>query len=52
MPVDVQMNHGSSPAHAQWFSHRKLEQMIMMSLYDIMRVSCAIVGGNYKRVHD
>ena len=26
-----------------------LEQTIVTSLYDIRRVSCAIVGGNYKR---
>ena len=26
-----------------------LEQMIVTSLYDITRVSCATVGGNYKR---
>ena len=26
-----------------------LEQIIMMSLYDIMRFSCATEGGNYKR---
>ena len=37
--------HGGFPAE-------RLEQMIMMSLYDVMRVSHAIVGGNYKREHD
>ena len=52
MPADAQMNHGSSPADAQWFSCQKLEQMIMTSLYDVMRVSHAIVGGNYKREND
>ena len=26
-----------------------LEQMIVTSLYDVTRVSCATVGGNYKR---
>ena len=25
------------------------EQLIVMSLYDVTRVSCATVGGNYKR---
>ena len=29
-----------------------LEQMIMMSLYDITRFSHAIEGGNYKRGHN
>ena len=31
------------------FPTRRSEQMIMTSLYDIMRVSCSIEGGNYKR---
>ena len=52
MPADVQTNCGGSPAHVQWFSCQKLEQTIVTSLYDIMRVSCAIVGGNYKREDD
>ena len=34
------------------FPAERLEQMIMTSLYDVKRVSCAIVGGNYKREHD
>ena len=50
--MDVQTNCGSSPTHAQWFSCQKLEHMIMTSLYDVTRVSHAIVGGNYKREHD
>ena len=29
-----------------------LEQMIMTSLYDVMRFSHVIEGGNYKREHD
>ena len=29
--ADMQMNHGSSNAHAQWFSHGRSEQTIMMS---------------------
>ena len=44
MPADVQMNNGSLNAHAQWFSHQKMEQMIMTSLCDIMRISCARKG--------
>ena len=31
------------------FPTKRLEQTIVMSLYDVMRISCAIVGGNYKR---
>ena len=31
------------------FPTERLEQMIMMSLYDVMRLSHATVGGNYKR---
>ena len=31
------------------FPTERLEQMIMTSLYDVMRVSHATVGGNYKR---
>ena len=31
------------------FPTERLEQMIMTSLYDVMRISHAIVGGNYKR---
>ena len=34
------------------FPTRRSEQMIMTSLYDVMRVSHAIEGGNYKRRHD
>ena len=50
MPVDAEMNRGSSAAHVQWFScTERLEQMIMTSLYDITRVSCATVGQNYER---
>ena len=48
MPADTQMNHGSSNAHVQ-FPTGKSEQTIMMSLYDVMRISHAIEGGNYKR---
>ena len=29
-----------------------MEQMIMMSLYDVMRFSHVIEGGNYKRERD
>ena len=31
------------------FHTKQLEQMIVTSLYDVMRVSHATVGGNYKR---
>ena len=31
------------------FPAKRLEQMILTSLYDVMRVSHATVGGNYKR---
>ena len=31
------------------FPTKRLEQMIVMSLYDVTRVSHATVGGNYKR---
>ena len=31
------------------FPAKRLEQMIMTSLYDVARVSHATVGGNYKR---
>ena len=34
------------------FPTERLEQMIVTSLYDITRVSHAIVGGNYKREHN
>ena len=43
-PVDAQTNNGSSNAHAQWFSTGKMEQMIMMSICDIMRISHAEKG--------
>ena len=32
MPADVQMNHGSSDAHVQWFSHCK----IRADFHDVM----------------
>ena len=31
------------------FSTGRFEQMIMTSLYDIMKISRAVKGGNYKR---
>ena len=31
------------------FPARRFEQMIMTSLYDVMRISHAVKGGNYKR---
>ena len=39
-------------AHVQWFSTEILEQMIVTSLYDVMRVSPVIFGGNIKGEHD
>ena len=49
MPTDAQTNHSSSNVHVQWFSCWKMEQMIMTSLCDIMRISHAEKGGSYKR---
>ena len=49
MLADAQMNVSSSAMHAQWFPAGRSEQTIMMSLCDIMRISHAIEGGNYKR---
>ena len=46
MPVGVQMNHGSSSAHAQWFSHQNGGADICDSLNDIMRISHVLEGGN------
>ena len=31
------------------FPARRFKQMIMTSLYDVMRISHAVKGGNYKR---
>ena len=44
MPADVQMNYGISSAHAQWFSHGKVEQMIVTSLDGVTVIACAIWG--------
>ena len=44
MPAYLQMNDGGSSAHAKWFSHQNMDQMIMMSLCDIMRISHARKG--------
>ena len=41
MAVPLHMHSG--------FPAKRLEQMIVTSLYDVTRVSCATVGGNYKR---
>ena len=49
MPADVQMKYGISSAHAEWFSHRKVEQMIMTSSSDVTVISHAIGGGKYIR---
>ena len=45
MLADVQMNGGNSDVHAQWFSCWK----IRADDHDVMRISCAIGGLNYKR---
>ena len=42
--MHLQMNRGSTNVHAQWFSHWKMEQMIMTSLCDVIRVSHAVKG--------
>ena len=47
--ADVQMNYGISSVHVQWFSHGKVEQMIMSSSNDITVISHAIGGGKYIR---
>ena len=44
MLVHLQMNNGGLSGHAQWFSCQKMEQMIMMSLCDVMRISHARQG--------
>ena len=48
MLADVQMKHCGSNAHVQWFSQWKI-RAIIMSLCDVMRISHAIEGGNYKK---
>ena len=45
MLADVQMNSRISDMHVQWFSHWK----IRADNHDIMRISHAIEGENYKR---
>ena len=47
--ADVQTNVSHSDVHAQWFSHWKIRADIMTSFHDVMRISHAIEGGNYKR---
>ena len=37
--VDVQTNNGGLIAHVQWFSCQKMEQTIMASVCDVMRIS-------------
>ena len=50
MLAGAQTNHGSSSAHVQWFSCQNGgADMIVTSLNDVMRISHAIEGGNYKR---
>ena len=47
MLADVQMNYGVSFVHAQWFSHGKVEQMIVTSSNDVTVISHAIGGAKY-----
>ena len=47
--MDVQMNVGSSDAHDSGLPAGRSDQMIVTSFYDVMRISHAIEGGNYKR---
>ena len=49
MLAGVQMNHGSSSAHVQWFPTKMVEQMFVTSLNDVTSISHALEGGNYKR---
>ena len=49
MLADVQTNYAISPAHVQWFSHRKVGQMIVTSSNDVTVISRAIGGGKYIR---
>ena len=49
MPADMQMNYDIYSVHAQWFSHRKVEQMIVMSLDDVIMITHPIRGGKYTR---
>ena len=43
-PAYLQMNKDGLSAHAQWFSHQKIEQTIMTSLCDVIRISHAREG--------
>ena len=52
MLVDAQTKYGISSVHVQWFSHGKVEQMIMMSSNDVTVISHAIGGGKYIRNAD
>ena len=44
MLAPLQMNEDGLSVHAQWFSCQKMEQAIMTSLYDVMRISHARQG--------
>ena len=43
------MKYGGSSMHVQWFPTKLMEQMIVMSLYNVTRFSHVIEGGKYKR---
>ena len=49
MQADAQMNYGLSSVHVQWFSHGKVEQMIMTSFYDVTMIPPTIEEGKYIR---
>ena len=49
MPTDVQMNYAFFLHMHSGFPTETLEQMIVTSLYDVMRFSHVREGGNYKR---
>ena len=53
MPMDVQMNHGSSNAHVQWFSCQKNGADDHDITCDVMRISHASKReGTIKGEHD
>ena len=45
----MQKYYGISSVHAQWFSCRKVEQTIAMSLDDATMIAPALRGGKYIR---
>ena len=47
--MQVQVNPGNSPAHAQCFSHLNGEQMILTSFGDVIIIVLMHLGIGYKR---